>query len=315
MDTHDPTIDVSVIIAAYNVRDYIERAVRSALAQEHVNVEVIVADDCSQDGTGRVVTSIDDPRVRYIRLAHNTGAGGARNAAIAQARGTWLAVLDGDDALLPGRLAHCVRQATQHHADIVVDNITVRREADGREFLMFPPSRLSRFPVLTLADFIAGNQSFLGGYCFGYLKPIFSARFLRENALAYHPEIRIGEDYMLMAEALACGAVCVTESSAGYAYTARAGSTSHRLNLADVNRIAAADHAFTARHRLDADAARAQRSRERHLQQAYRFTLLVDALKRRDLKTSLQIVKASPYAALPLWRPVYARLQRLRRYA
>ncbi|HEU5047105.1 MAG TPA: glycosyltransferase family 2 protein [Rickettsiales bacterium] len=309
--THNPTIDVSVIIAAYNVENYIRHAIRSALDQEHVRVEVIVVDDCSRDRTGQIVQNMRDPRVRYIRLTRNAGAGAARNAAIAAAQGKWIAILDGDDRMLPGRLARCIEHAALHHADIVVDNIVVQREQDGREFLMFPTERFTKMPYITLADFIAGNQSFLGGYCLGYLKPIFSAHFLQRMQLAYRPEIRIGEDYMLMAEALANQAVCVTEPTAGYAYTARAGSTSHRLRLEDVNRIATADRLFLTHHTLDPRAAAAQQRRERHLQQAYRFTQLVDALKCRDLKAALKIVLSSPQAAWPLWRPACVRIQRL----
>ena len=302
--------DISVIVAAYNVGRYIRRALESALDQAGPSVEVIMIDDNSTDDTWVKASEIRDARLRLLRLPANAGPGAARNAGIALARGKWIAILDGDDAFLPGRLARCMAQAVEARADIVVDNLTVCREADGAVFPMFSPSRLARSPLLSLARFIKGNQSFMGGYALGYLKPVFSAGFLRAHALSYRTDIRIGEDYLLLAKALACGARCVVEPREGYLYTARSGSTSHRLTPADINRIADCDRIFLESASLDPAAARAQRLRNFHLREAYAFALLVDAIKKRDLRNILDALAAAPLAARHLWRPAWVRLRR-----
>ena len=90
-------IDISVIIAAYNVESYIERAIQSALSQEGVGLEVIVVDDCSSDETVNIVRSIKDKRLVLVQHDVNQGPGAARNTAIEKAKGQWIAVLDGDD--------------------------------------------------------------------------------------------------------------------------------------------------------------------------------------------------------------------------
>ncbi len=94
--------DISVIIAAYNVECYVERAINSALIQadgaDAPAVEVIVIDDGSTDRTWEILSRIADPRVRCFQLPGNSGPSAARNAGIARASGRWIAVLDGDDA-------------------------------------------------------------------------------------------------------------------------------------------------------------------------------------------------------------------------
>jgi len=304
------TVDVSVIITAYNVERYIARAIRSALDQTGPAAEVIVIDDCSTDGTWAVISGINDTRLKCLQLSKNGGPSIARNAGIAQATGTWIAVLDGDDAFQPGRLERCLNRAAGLKADIVVDNLSVVHETGGAALPMFPPSRFSLAPTLDLAKFIAGNQSFMGGYTLGYLKPVFSAEFLRQHKLFYDPDIHIGEDYIIMAEALACGAVCAVEPSAGYLYTVRACSISHRLAPDDILRISACDKKFLARHALDPAARKAQRRREFSIRETYAFTLLVDAIKQKNIREIFRTIAQCPTAIRYLWLPVKVRLVR-----
>jgi succinoglycan biosynthesis protein ExoO len=299
MMVRDVPPDVSVIIAAYNVGSYIERAIHSALDQYDVTVEAVLVDDNSTDNTWEIVCSINDSRLRCIKLPQNGGPSVARNTGIAAAASPWIAILDGDDIFLPGRLARILQRARTTKADIVVDNIRVSRESDAAIFPMFEPKKFGQHTTLGLAQFIAGNQSFLGGEALGYLKPVFSSEFLRQHKLAYDPALRIGEDYMLLAEALANDAACAVEPTEGYSYTIRAGSISHRLSLADVMRISEGDKKFLARYTLDPMSAKAQWKRESRLKEAYAFTLCVDALKRRDASAVWQ-----------LWRPAWARINR-----
>jgi len=99
-------IDVSVIMPAYNVEPFVGDALNSALAQTTRNLEVVVVDDGSTDGTGRVVAEIarQDPRVRLVHQ-QNRGLAGARNTALAAARGDVFALLDSDDLWEPEFLA------------------------------------------------------------------------------------------------------------------------------------------------------------------------------------------------------------------
>jgi glycosyltransferase involved in cell wall biosynthesis len=97
---------VSVVMPAYNRARTIERAVDSILAQDYPSIEVIVVDDGSKDDTAEVMRSRygSDPRVVFIQQP-NGGVCVARNTGIARARGEFIAMLDSDDAWLPGKLS------------------------------------------------------------------------------------------------------------------------------------------------------------------------------------------------------------------
>lgn len=302
------SLEASIIIASYNVAPYIERAVRSALAQDGVNLEVIVVDDGSKDATCDIVEAIGDARVRLIRQAVNGGPGAARNRGFEEAKGEWLVVLDGDDAMEAGRVRRCISLAKQMNADIVVDNLTVVREVDGTTFPMFAPEFFAAMKRLELHQFIDGAEATQGNYTLGYIKPIFSASFIKQHALRYRSELKIGEDYILLAEALALGAICAVEPQAGYQYTARAGSISHRLSVQTMEHMLEADRQFTSRFTLDAKAAKAQRKRSAQLKEWWAYTLLVDAIKARSVVGALHAIRQQPSAVRHLWEPIAKRL-------
>jgi glycosyltransferase involved in cell wall biosynthesis len=97
--------DVSVVIPTRNRRALLRRSLGSALGQEGVDVEVIVVDDGSTDGTADQVIGMDDPRVQLVRNDAGRGVSAARNAGTGRARGPWVAFLDDDDLWSPHKLA------------------------------------------------------------------------------------------------------------------------------------------------------------------------------------------------------------------
>lgn len=86
-----------MIVAAFNVESYIEKAVTSALNQAGVDVEVIVVNDASDDATAEVVRALGDDRVTLLENETNLGPSGARNRVLDAASGEWIAILDADD--------------------------------------------------------------------------------------------------------------------------------------------------------------------------------------------------------------------------
>ncbi|AUX79864.1 glycosyltransferase family 2 protein [Sinorhizobium fredii] len=307
---NESTPDVTFVIAAYNAADTITRAVGSALAQEGVAVEAIVVDDCSSDDTVALVTAIDDPRVRLVSLEQNRGPGGARNAGFAAARGRWIAVLDSDDTVRPARLARMIARAEATGAQLVVDNLDVL-SLDGSNVRMFEDAELEALPELTLPAFIESNVIFRSEHNYGYMKPVFERRFLAQHGLFFNESLRIGEDYILLASALACGGRCAVEPSAGYTYHIREGSISRVLKLEHIDAMMAADEAFLQRYALDPLSRRMQRKRARGFRQARSFLLLVEQLKSRSLAGALKTALADPIALRHLRMPIAARWRRL----
>lgn len=94
---------VSLIIPTFNRPHLLPRCVESALAAGE-DVEVIVVDDASSDGTAGVCAALG--RIRYVRLERNQGVAGARNVGLLASTGDYIAFLDDDDLRLPGSLDH-----------------------------------------------------------------------------------------------------------------------------------------------------------------------------------------------------------------
>jgi hypothetical protein len=100
---------ISVIVPAYNQARYLGAAIESALNQTLGDLEVVVVNDGSTDGTEEVVRSCTDPRMRYVHQA-NAGLSAARNTGISQAQGEYLSFLDADDLLLPEKHSSLVAE-------------------------------------------------------------------------------------------------------------------------------------------------------------------------------------------------------------
>jgi succinoglycan biosynthesis protein ExoO len=301
--------DVSFVIAAYNARETIGLAIESALAQVGVAVEVVVADDCSTDGTAELVRYFGDPRVRLVERSQNGGPGAARNDAIAAARGRWIAVLDSDDEVLPERSAAMIATAGRLSADMVVDNVMVLRPGHRRQ-AMFPEPHLQRLSSLSLEEFIRSNVLFRSTFNFGYMKPMFERVFLERHALRFDENLRIGEDYIFLASALACGGTCAVEPQPGYLYHVRDGSISRVLRREHVTAMMEADRRFVRDFALQGPATKAQAVRYRSLKEALAFIDLVEAIKGRAWRDCLNLAISQPSVLRHLKMPVQARLRR-----
>ena len=100
-ELHQQYIDdlVSIITPAYNAAAYIAETIESVLAQTYTNWEMLIVNDCSKDNTAEIVQSYaeKDKRIKLINLKQNSGAAIARNTAIQNAKGRYIAFLDSDD--------------------------------------------------------------------------------------------------------------------------------------------------------------------------------------------------------------------------
>lgn len=96
---------ISVCIPVYNCREHIAQAVDSVLSQTFCNFELIVIDNCSDDGTYEILRAYNDPRIRLLRNETNIGACGNWNRALKEASGRYIKILCADDFLYPECLA------------------------------------------------------------------------------------------------------------------------------------------------------------------------------------------------------------------
>jgi glycosyltransferase involved in cell wall biosynthesis len=103
-------LKVSIIVPIYNQLPFIRETVESVLAQDHANLELVLSDDGSTDGTVEILREYAerDPRVRVVASEANTGIAGAFNRALDAHTGDYIAWLGGDDVMLPGKLSRQV---------------------------------------------------------------------------------------------------------------------------------------------------------------------------------------------------------------
>ena len=129
---------LSVVIPTWNRAHLVCEAISSALNQRPGEVEVIVVDDASSDNTVELINETFGDCIRVLSLAKRGGAGAARNAGVAIARGEFVAFLDSDDVWLPGKLEAELRVFERFpEAEAVL--------SDSQNFFEHQPDGESRF--------------------------------------------------------------------------------------------------------------------------------------------------------------------------
>ncbi|HEY7768428.1 glycosyltransferase family A protein [Longimicrobium sp.] len=136
MSTTAPPDLVSVVVPCHNAEAFVADTLDSILAQSHPEVEAVVVDDASTDGSWAIVEGFvarHPDRVRALRLDRNRGGGHARNRGAELARGAYLMFLDADDVITPGALAALVAVARGRPGAIAVgDSAKLELDAGGR---------------------------------------------------------------------------------------------------------------------------------------------------------------------------------------
>lgn len=110
---------ISIIVPVYNVKDYLERSVRSIAEQTYRNIEIILVDDGSKDGSGELTERLaeQDSRITVLHQP-NGGVTRARLAGVAAAKGAWIGFVDADDLIEPDMYQRLYDNAVSYHADI-----------------------------------------------------------------------------------------------------------------------------------------------------------------------------------------------------
>lgn len=156
---------VSVIVPAFNAEDTICESVVSALNQTYRDIEVLIVDDGSTDGTKAIAAELIrcDARVRYI-YKQNGGVASARNKGIAEARGDYIATLDADDLWYPTKLARQIERFEEKGPNIALVYAWCCWIDDyGNITGSAPPTRLegSIFPQMCLGNIVISGSNAL----------------------------------------------------------------------------------------------------------------------------------------------------------
>lgn len=125
-------MEISVIIPVYNKACFVSRCIESVASQDFGSLEIVVVDDGSTDGSGKIIDDMaaKDQRIRAIHIA-NSGVTAARKAGLLQSHGKYIMFADADDEMLPNALSVAHKAIEQTGADEV---IATHRDQYGKHY-------------------------------------------------------------------------------------------------------------------------------------------------------------------------------------
>ena len=216
-----PKTPLTFIVTAYNIEDYIDRALSSVVDQGVEGAEIIVIDDGSTDRTLHKIATFlkGEPKARLISQV-NAGPGAARNVALAEASGDYVLFLDGDDWLAPGCAEALLKAARAGEGvDLVFSNRRRYWEVSGN---------YTTKPVFS--DKSAVHPSEMGEMMrvMAIHGKLFRRRFLTENEILF-PAGMTSEDYVFSYHAYARAERVSSIAGVTYFYRKRGGSDNRSI--------------------------------------------------------------------------------------
>lgn len=199
---------VSVLMPAYNAARTIRRACASLIAQTFEDWECVVVDDGSHDETAELVEQIHDTRFRVIRLQENVGRGAARQIALENSRGKFVAFLDADDWWYPAKLKRQLHVMEVVGSDIVSTGMAIIspseelkgvsvRDDRAAPVIMKEWRRLGRAPVAFGPSLVKGELA---------------------RSCRFDPRLRRSQDYDFLIQACFRRGACAVIQEVLYAY-------------------------------------------------------------------------------------------------
>ncbi|MCC8101279.1 MAG: glycosyltransferase [Clostridiales bacterium] len=136
---------VSIIMPMHNSEKYVAESIDSVIAQTYINWELIIVDDGSTDKSVSVVDSYDDERITLLHHEKAKGAAMARNYALREAKGRWIAFLDSDDLWMPEKLEKQVNFMKRNHYSFSYTSYSeIEEDGSSRNIVLTGPKKINR---------------------------------------------------------------------------------------------------------------------------------------------------------------------------
>lgn len=178
-------LELSILMVTYNSRSYIKESVQSLLNQDYVDFELIIIDDCSDDGTGDIIDFFDDKRIRSYRNSRNMGVVYSRNLALGYARGKYISFFDSDDIALPSKYTKQISFLENNPGHGFVGTSVVLIDEGGKE--------TGRWPLRFSDNKIMPAMIFRN--CFVNSAVVFRSECI--DNFRFPGDLPVGEDYLL----------------------------------------------------------------------------------------------------------------------
>lgn len=189
MNERNPIL--SVIIPVFNGERYIDALLKGIFENPLKDIEVLVGDDGSTDGTSQILQRWIEPRLKVIRSAEDRGAGAMRNMLLREARGKYVALQDADDFFDMDRFSKQVDFLENNPQVDVVGSGSVLSDDEGEWGIVMPPKEPS------LADWLAQRAVV-------HASIMFKRKWA--DGFRYHESLAMGEDYYFLTQLYLGGA-------------------------------------------------------------------------------------------------------------
>lgn len=216
---------VTVVVAVYNIEQYVEKCIRSIIAQTWKEMEILLIDDGSTDRSGGIcdLYAETDDRIRVIHKT-NGGLSDVRNVGLQEASGEYLLYVDGDDYIAPGCIEEAVKCSERYEAEVVIFDYQEIEESTGRgeRWSMKIPREqkmtVKECPSLLIATPCAWNKL--------YRKSLWERCGLRYPAGRVYEDLTVTPQLLLNAES-----IVYMDSKPLYYYILREGSIMRSQNF------------------------------------------------------------------------------------
>lgn len=201
---------LTVIIPCYNTEKWLGETVESVVGQTYSNLEILLIDDGSKDGTLAVAKRYteQDDRIRVIEK-ENGGVSSTRNLGIEEASGEWITFLDGDDYLVPDAYEKMMSAVKRENADIVFcpfmrffpSGKTLKTKETSLKALCNNPQDIRPFLYSTpgkMKDGVLYTKDIHGSCC----RSLFKRDILNDYQIRFHTDLRFAEDQIFVLEYL-----------------------------------------------------------------------------------------------------------------
>ncbi|MEP4079347.1 glycosyltransferase [Haloferula sp.] len=145
---------MSVVLPFRDAADTLVAAVQSVLAQDHTDLELILVDDGSVDGSADRLAGVEDPRMSFYRNEHQAGVVGASATGFAKAKGRWIARMDADDLAMPGRIGKQLAAAASNTGVVSGGVELISSCGDGMKRYVEWVNTLTTFEAISRSRFI-----------------------------------------------------------------------------------------------------------------------------------------------------------------
>ena len=220
---------ISIIVPVFNLKKELSRCLDSILAQSYHDIEIIVVDDGSFDGSTNIIRQYaeKDSRIKPI-FQENGSVTSARLHGVREAAGQWIGFVDGDDAIEPNMYERLLRNAETYHADISHCGYQMCFE-DGRVHYFHNTGLLAQQDKITaLKELLSGSRIEPGLWNKLFHKTLFHSLLHGE---AVPLDIKINEDLLMNFRLFSAAKQTVFEDWCPYHYVVRSDSASRaKLN-------------------------------------------------------------------------------------